>query len=133
MEGIDDPCEYDRKIVSFQDLGRFKLTERKYNDDSLNIYTARLNDLREDTLRRAKLKWSKPPVCTSRIFPFSIIYVILFYVCFSRPSTCRGFTPDPGKPKKVLYFGRSALQGSEAETFLATRPQQGAAAGSSAE
>ncbi|XP_028047859.2 DNA polymerase delta subunit 2 isoform X2 [Monomorium pharaonis] len=54
---VDDPREYDRKIVSFQDLGRFKLTERKYNDDSLNIYTARLNDLREDTLRRAKLKW----------------------------------------------------------------------------
>ncbi|XP_011165278.1 DNA polymerase delta subunit 2 isoform X2 [Solenopsis invicta] len=58
---VDDPSEYNRKIVSFQDFGRFKLTERKYNDDSLNIYTARLNDLREDTLRRAKLKWTDYP------------------------------------------------------------------------
>lgn len=56
---VDDSHEYDRKIVSFKDLGRFKLTERRYDDDSHNIYTARLNDLREDTLRRAKLKWSK--------------------------------------------------------------------------
>ncbi|XP_011631379.1 DNA polymerase delta subunit 2-like [Pogonomyrmex barbatus] len=57
----DDSCEYHRKIVSFKDLSRFKLTERKYNDNSLNIYTARLNDLREDTLRRAKLNWSDHP------------------------------------------------------------------------
>lgn len=55
---VDDSHEYDRKIVSFKDLGRFKLTERRYDDDSHNIYTARLNDLREDTLRRAKLKWT---------------------------------------------------------------------------
>ncbi|EGI60857.1 PREDICTED: DNA polymerase delta subunit 2-like isoform X1 [Acromyrmex echinatior] len=55
---VDDSSEYDRKIVSFKDLGRFKLTERRYNDNSLNIYTARLNDLREDTLHRAKLKWT---------------------------------------------------------------------------
>lgn len=56
---VDDPHEYDRKIVSFTDFGRFKLKDKKYNDDSLNIYTARLNDLREDTLRRAKFKWRK--------------------------------------------------------------------------
>ncbi|XP_071649840.1 DNA polymerase delta subunit 2 [Temnothorax longispinosus] len=60
LEGmeVDETHEYDRKIVFFRDLGRFKLTERKYDDDSLNIYTARLNDLREDTLRAAKLKWT---------------------------------------------------------------------------
>lgn len=58
---VDDSREYDRKIVSFRDLGRFKLAERRYDDDSLNIYTARLNDLREDTLRRAKQKWTDHP------------------------------------------------------------------------
>ncbi|CAL1686556.1 unnamed protein product [Lasius platythorax] len=57
MEG-DESREYNRKIVSFKDFGRFKLSEKKYDDNSLNIYTARLNDLREDTLRRAKLKWT---------------------------------------------------------------------------
>jgi len=61
MEG-DDACQYNRKIVSFEDFGRFKLSERKYDDDSFNIYTARLNDLQGDTLHRAKLKWSKPQV-----------------------------------------------------------------------
>lgn len=81
---VDDPHEYDRKIVFFKDLGRFKLTERKYDDDSLNIYTARLNDLREDTLRRAKLKWSKPRLCTQNLFVLStLIYVVLFYMCCS--------------------------------------------------
>lgn len=69
---IDDSSEYDRKIVSFKDLGRFKLTERRYNDDSLNIYTARLNDLREDTLRRAKLKWSKPRLYTQNLSTYVI-------------------------------------------------------------
>lgn len=64
---LDDSHEYDRKIVVFKDLGRFKLTERKYDDDSLNIYTARLNNLREETLRRAKLKWSKPRLCIQNL------------------------------------------------------------------
>ncbi|EFN88256.1 DNA polymerase delta small subunit [Harpegnathos saltator] len=49
--------EYKRKVVSFNDFGRFKLLDRRYDNNSLNIYTARLNDLREDTLRKAKLKW----------------------------------------------------------------------------
>ncbi|XP_072748042.1 DNA polymerase delta subunit 2 isoform X2 [Anoplolepis gracilipes] len=53
----DDSCKYNRKIVSFKDFGRFKLSEKKYDDNSLNVYTARLNDLREDVLQRAKLKW----------------------------------------------------------------------------
>lgn len=57
MEG-DDSRKYNRKIVSFKDFGRFKLAEKKYDDTSLNIYTARLNDLREDTLHKAKLKWT---------------------------------------------------------------------------
>lgn len=52
-------CKYNRKVVSFKDFGRFKLSERKYNDNILNVYTARLKDLREDTLRTAKLKWGK--------------------------------------------------------------------------
>ncbi|KAL0118236.1 hypothetical protein PUN28_009112 [Cardiocondyla obscurior] len=55
---VKEPLEYDRKTVSFRDFGRFKLTDRKYDNDSLNIYTARLNDLRKDTLHRAKLKWN---------------------------------------------------------------------------
>ncbi|XP_029171239.1 DNA polymerase delta subunit 2-like isoform X2 [Nylanderia fulva] len=57
MEG-NESREYNRKIVSFKDFGRFKLSEKKYDDNSLNIYTARLNDLREDMLRKAKLKWT---------------------------------------------------------------------------
>lgn len=51
-------CNYKRKIVSFKDFGRFKLSDRKYDNNDLNVYTARLNDLREDTLRKAKLKWN---------------------------------------------------------------------------
>lgn len=54
----NDPCKYNRKVVSFKDFGRFKLSEKKYDDNSLNIYTARLNDLREDMKHRAKLKWT---------------------------------------------------------------------------
>lgn len=82
---VDDPHEYDRKIVFFKDFGRFKLTERKYNDDSLNIYTARLNDLREDTLRRAKLKWRKSCLCVQNLSHavlstlFRFIYVAADY------------------------------------------------------
>ncbi|XP_050460366.1 DNA polymerase delta subunit 2-like [Cataglyphis hispanica] len=56
MEG-DDSRKYNRKIVSFKDFGRFKLAEKKYDDTSLNVYTARLNDLRQDILHKAKLKW----------------------------------------------------------------------------
>ncbi|EFN73926.1 DNA polymerase delta subunit 2 [Camponotus floridanus] len=54
----NDSCKYNRKVVSFKDFGRFKLSEKKYDDNSLNIYTARLNDLREDMIHRAKLKWT---------------------------------------------------------------------------
>ncbi|XP_014480531.1 PREDICTED: DNA polymerase delta subunit 2-like [Dinoponera quadriceps] len=57
----DELREYKRKVVAFKDFGRFKLLERRYDDNSFNIYTARLNDLREDTLRKAKLKWMDHP------------------------------------------------------------------------
>lgn len=57
----ESPREYQRKIVSFKDFGRFKLLERRYDDNSPNIYKARLNDLREDTLRTARLKWTDHP------------------------------------------------------------------------
>lgn len=72
MEG-DDSRKYNRKIVSFKDFGRFKLAEKKYDDTSLNIYTARLNDLREDILHKAKLKWSK-----------SYLYILKTFSCLSR-------------------------------------------------
>jgi len=87
----DNPHEYKRKIVSFKDFGRFKLSERRYDDDCHNIYTARLNDLREDTLHRAKLKWSKScfymlKVCSylSYIILWHIIlfHIILFYFAY---------------------------------------------------
>ncbi|XP_011866402.1 PREDICTED: DNA polymerase delta subunit 2-like [Vollenhovia emeryi] len=58
---VDEPREYERKVVTFRDHGRFKLTAREYNGNSLNVYTARLNDLREDTLRRARRKWIDYP------------------------------------------------------------------------
>jgi len=106
---IDDSREYNRKIVSFKDLGRFKLTEKRYNDDSLNVYTARLNDLREDTLRRAKLKWSKLHLPHTQNLSMCYLRIIPFYIYYSRSSTCRSFTFDPGKPRKVLYFDRSTL------------------------
>jgi len=75
---IDDSHEYNRKIVSFKDLGRFKLTERRYNDDSPNIYTARLNDLREDTLRKAKLKWSKLQHLSHTQNSFHVLFTYYF-------------------------------------------------------
>ncbi|XP_032673792.1 DNA polymerase delta small subunit-like [Odontomachus brunneus] len=57
----DELREYKRKVVSFKDFDRFKLLERRYDNNSLNIYTARLNNLREDTLHKAKLKWVDHP------------------------------------------------------------------------
>lgn len=78
MEG-DESREYNRKIVSFKDFGRFKLSEKKYDDNSLNIYTARLNDLREDTLRRAKLKWSKSRLYILKTFFFADHVYYLHY------------------------------------------------------
>jgi len=77
---VDDSREYNRKIVSFKDLGRFKLTERRYNDNSLNVYTARLNDLREDTLRRAKLKWSKFYLPHTHQNLSMCLHIIPFYI-----------------------------------------------------
>lgn len=77
----DNLCNYKRKIVSFKDFGRFKLSERRYDDNALNIYTARLKDLREDTLRKAKLKWSKSSCIFVKIFTnYRVSYFILFHV-----------------------------------------------------
>jgi len=75
----DNPREYKRKIVSFKDFGRFKLSERRYDDDCHNIYTARLNDLREDTLRRAKLKWSKSCFCMLKVRSY-LLHIIVSYI-----------------------------------------------------
>lgn len=78
----DELREYKRKVVSFKDFGRFKLLERRYNNNSLNIYTARLNDLREDTLRKAKLKWGKSYLHTLNFSQFNIIKLHLYYCIF---------------------------------------------------
>lgn len=55
----NDLQNYNRKILSFKDFGRFKMPERTYNNESCNIYTARLNDLREEILMKAKFKWGE--------------------------------------------------------------------------
>lgn len=75
----DDPCKYNRKIVSFKDFGRFKLSEKKYDDNSLNIYTARLNDLREDMIHKAKLKWSKY-ICVFSRSPFTYVCYLHYFI-----------------------------------------------------
>lgn len=82
MIECDELREYKRKVVSFKDLSRFKLVDRRYDDNSLNIYTARLNDLREDTLRKAKLKWGKSYLYAQVLFfGLTDICIIVFCIC----------------------------------------------------
>lgn len=73
--------EYKRKVVYFKDFDRFKLLERKYDNNSLNIYTARLNDLRKEILRKARLKWGKSYIYTDILSQFNVcLYYCLLHM-----------------------------------------------------